>query len=45
MGNKNKAGREPKKPKKSAKTKAAPAPASILPPPPRQPHSDSPATS
>jgi hypothetical protein len=36
MGNKNKGGREAKKPKKSAKAKAAPATnAPILPPPPR----------
>jgi hypothetical protein len=36
MGNKNKGGREAKKPKKSAKAKA-PVATTILPPPPRQP--------
>jgi hypothetical protein len=35
MGNKNKGGREAKKPKKSAKVKGAPVTSTILPPPPR----------
>jgi hypothetical protein len=35
MGNKNKAGREAKKPKKNAKAKGVPAPTTVLPTPAR----------